>query len=335
MCGKSKTTTNTVSNQKTHQETGPEQWVRDEGKSLYNDYKSLVDGQIANNPTYEGERVAQMGEDWTAAKDLLHNLQTPTGDFDKARGALDGVLASSQPKTVEELMNPYIGTVLDANLRKMREAHLANQTQLGGQASMSGAFGDARHGVEEGVMNRGYVDSVGDITNKTYSEGWNTAQTQQNTMLDRLQSLAPMYQGLDASQFNRDTKLADYLGKAAATDRSIDQEQINVDYSDWVEARDRPIALSQSLIDVLNKTPHKSISDGTTSGTSTSTQTSPNTGGWQLAGQIAGGIVGGPIGASIGGSLAGGMAGGGAAAPPPMTSPLYAQRVMPTYTPYG
>lgn len=335
MCGSNKTTTTTNSKQNTHQRSGPEQWVRDEGKTLFAEYQNLVDGQIANNPTYDGERVAQYGQDWTAAKDLLHGLQTPTGDFDKARGALDGVLGASQPKTVEELMNPYIGTVLDANLRKMREAHLGNQAQLGGQAAMSGAFGDARHGVEEGVMNRGYVDSVGDITNKTYSEGWDTAQKQQNTMLDRLQSLAPMYQGLDASQFNRDTKLADYLGKAAMTDRSVEQEQMNVDYSDWVEARDRPIALSASLLDMLNKTPRLDEMDGETTGTSTSVQKSPNTGGWSLLGQVAGAALGGPMGASIGGSLFGGGGGGAAPAPPPMTSPLYAQRVMPTYTPYG
>jgi hypothetical protein len=327
MCGKSKTTTTTNSSQT----SGPEQWVRDEGKDLFNNYKDLAQSQINNNPVYEGERVAQMGEDWTAAKDLYHNLQTPTGDFDKARGALDGVLAASQPKTVEELMNPYIGTVLDANLRKMREAHEVNQTRLGGQAGIAGAFGDARHGIEGALLNRDHMTAAGDLTNKTYSEGWGVAQNQQNVMLDRLMSLAPAYQGLDASQFNRDTKLAQYLGSAAATDRSIEQEQMNVDYSDWVEARDRPLALSKDLIDTLNKTPHQT----TTVGNSTSTQTTPNTGGWQLAGQLAGAVVGGPIGAQIGGSLAGGIAGGGAPAPPPMTSPLYAQRVMPSYTPYG
>src|SRR5215203_1424353 len=323
MCGSSKTKTTTTGSTTQHSTSGPDQWVRDEGHELYDDINGTVNNSLDMAP-YKGDRLADYGAEWGQAKDLVQGLTTPTGDFDKARGALDGVLANSQPKTVEELMNPYVGTVLDANLRRMAEAHQLDQNRLGSQATVAGAFGDSRHGVEEGAMNRDFVRETGDITNKTYSDAWGTAQNQQNVMMERLKSLAPMFQGLDSAEFNRTTSLGRYLTDIAERDKAQDQAGLNIKYGDYLEKRDRPMQLQASLMDLLNKTPNLHVGDMQGTSNSTQVQQQPNTGGWGLLGQVAGTALAGPLGGSIGGSLFGG---GGAAAPAysPMQHPMAAQ----------
>jgi hypothetical protein len=342
MCKDNTTTTTTNSTNKQHSTSGPDEWVRNEGHQLYDQIKNSVNESINMGP-YEGQRLANYGPEWGQTKDLIQGLTTPTGDFDKARGALDGVLANSQPKTVEELMNPYIGTVLDANLRRMAEAHLQNQNGLAAQATGSGAFGDARHGVEEGVMNGQYVRDTGDMTNKVYSDAWGTAQNQQNVMMERLKSLAPMYQGVDAAEFNRTTSLGRYLTDIAERDKAHSQAGLNIEYGDWLEQRDRPLMLQNTLMDILNKTPNLKVSDMEGSSNSVSEATTPSAGPWGMIGQVAGSVLGGPLGGAIGGSLGGAIGGGGGAAPAyspmqhPMAAagPIYAQPAGPVWGGYN
>src|SRR5215207_7285422 len=125
MCGSNKTTTTTSANTSQTQKTGPSQAVQDEGWKLYNQASALAAKPL---PTYKGERVADYGQEFEDVRAMLQGLRAPSADMGKARTNLDNVMAATDTtSTIAERMNPYVGTVLDANLRRMAEAHQQNQ----------------------------------------------------------------------------------------------------------------------------------------------------------------------------------------------------------------
>src|SRR5690606_20192124 len=92
----------------------------------------------------------------------------------------DGVLGS-----IGSYMNPYIDRTLNPVLRELREQDQIQKNRLGDMAAMSGAFGDARHGIMEGEQSSRTNEAVSDATGRAYSDAYNTAMSQRASDIGR------------------------------------------------------------------------------------------------------------------------------------------------------
>jgi hypothetical protein len=309
--------------------SGPEAWMRSEGQRLY---------ETAGTPqpyqSYGGERVAELGPDSLAAIERIRAINPNSPDLGTARGVLDSIRtadANDPNKTIQDRMNPYIGSVLDATLRRMGEQY--DKVKLGNEASatMSGAFGDARHGIVDSEANRNHERDAGDATNRAYSEGWDKAQNQENTVMSRLMAIPGLYQSLSAADLGQKTGLANILDQFGQREQTIQQAKDNVGYSDFNDARNWNTNQIANYLKLLGAVPHSTdtTSSGSSSGntvgntvgntygtsTGTTTKETPDNSGLQLLGKLGGtvlgGVMGGPIGASLGSGIGSWMTGGG------------------------
>lgn len=267
------------------QQSGPAQWMQDEGFQLYNQAK----GAIPTSYTpYTGERVADYGTDYGLAKTQAENYaNNPTYDLNNTRSILDQLRGTVDPNaSVASYMNPYTGAVLDPSIRKINEASDAARNRLNAQATLSGAFGDSSHGVQLGLNQRNTEQTIGDVTNKTYSDAFLNAQNQQKSALDRLMGVAQGYSGLDSATQQRQKFINDLLGGYADKDRAIGQAKDDVGYQNYAAQTAYAPQVYSLLEQLLSGTPHATVGFGN------STQSKPDTGLSDLAGKAVGGLAG-------------------------------------------
>lgn len=297
MCGKTTTTTGQSTSGTSQAQswntaaaaTGPEQGVIDEGVRNYTRAMGTITGQIKNPQAYGGERVAGLGADFNMGAELTRGM-ADSPDLRTARTMLDRVRS---PAAIQEEMNPFTSAVLDPTLRKIREQMSRDLMGIDAQASMAGAFGDTGHGMERALTRERGMQAVGDAAGALNYQGFNDT-------VARLMGLSQGYAGLGGQDFAQTTQLGQLLAGFDERRRGVEQDRLNVGYSDFVEARDRPIQLEMALMDLLNAMPQNKVvmssDQGSQSGTSSSSGTGsssvPNTGGWSMAGQLAGTLLG-------------------------------------------
>ena len=77
--------------------------------------------------------------------------------------------------SIEGDMNPYLKQILDPQIRELSDSLQRGRRDLGASAQMSGAFGDARHGVLEGDMYDATQQNIADVTGRTYKDAFDAA----------------------------------------------------------------------------------------------------------------------------------------------------------------
>lgn len=157
---------------------------------------------------------------------------------------------------VDAYKSPYTGDVLGSALKKLNEQGQQRRNQLGTEAFGAGAYGDARHGVESASLTKDLASAAGDLTASVNSDAWDKAMGWLNTDLDRQVSTARDNANLEQNWFNNQmagmnfesllgqTNLSnaqsftDALMGLDQYDRGVLQDQLNTNYSDWLEGRD-------------------------------------------------------------------------------------------------
>lgn len=180
--------------------TGPTQtalgdiqsWLKSPQNYVYGSKK----GEKLFTPLTTSQNEAIGNANWMADQNLRKLL-----GFDKAEGMWDAV-GSAAPSTltgsyknaagsglgterlvdekgflgkISDYINPYIQQVLDPQIRNMNEQLQIGRRDLGANELMSGAFGDARHGVEESQLYDDTQKNIGDATGAAYANAFNTA----------------------------------------------------------------------------------------------------------------------------------------------------------------
>lgn len=192
-------------------------------------------------------------------------------------------------------MNPYGAAVLDPTLQKIYDAADQARKQLNAGATSAGAFGDARHGVEQSNLDLNTMRSVGETSGNLLKQMYDTMMGQRQTDLSRLFNTDQANAGYNETALNRqltgsgavlDRTAADQnqkLQRVAALlgsggqQQAQNQETKNVDYGGDSE-------MLKQLTSIISGVPYERSSVGT----STATQTSPDNSLWQLAGTLAG-----------------------------------------------
>lgn len=92
-----------------------------------------------------------------------------------ATGLATGGPTSVADANLDNYMNPYTSSVIDATLGNLADAKEMALNDVGAAASAAGAFGGARHGIAEGQVYQNFADTAADTAAKLNMAGFDKA----------------------------------------------------------------------------------------------------------------------------------------------------------------
>src|SRR5437879_1630077 len=128
-----------------------------------NQATSMIQGAASTPNPYTGQ-----------AADAYGNLTTAPAQHVSAPSILGGGTDVNNT-SISDYMNPYIQAALNPTLQAISRQGDAARKTIGASSTMSGAFGDARQGIEEGEQMRGEQQNVGNTVGAAYNTAFNTA----------------------------------------------------------------------------------------------------------------------------------------------------------------
>lgn len=275
--------------------------------------------KLENTPfsPYGGNQVAQFGP---LQQQSIDSAGGPTVS-NSIHDYMNTSAGSVDPHTISSAMNPYLNQyvnyALAPQIQGQQQQFDTQNRNLDAAATSSGAFGDARAGVEAAnLTNQQNLARQGLIGN-AYNAAFNTAigagaqdvatNLQGQTTNANLRETAAnrQLQGAEALQGNQGFQNTVGQQQTAQT-----QAQLNAQYNQWLMAQQRPFQNIQAV--------DSAVTAGAAGMPATQTTSSPDNSGYGMIGSavgtIGGALIGGPAGAAIGGSLgkmAGSWFGGG------------------------
>lgn len=233
------------------------EWVENASQ---NNYKLAE--TIASRPyqPYAFQRIAGFTGDQNSARDLLRSVvpdavndaRTPL----KLPRMIDNIPGET-PGGITDYMNPYIDQVLGRTQNRIREAtDMAKKWEASTTAHGSGAFGDARHGIADGQIERAGIERMGDAAADAYSAAYDNAQGLRSQDINRM---------FQTAQFDRDgmnTIMAaiDALYRSGSNEQQLQQGNLDQMYQDFVAQRDYPIQQYNLMTSALTQSPYGSTS---------------------------------------------------------------------------
>lgn len=247
-------------------------WVSDAGETTYNTAKSIAERDY---PTYTGPRVAGFSPDQTAAMDLMRGsvgAWQPTADA-AATSLRNQMTNGGLPANVSSYMSPYIGEVVNRSVDEVMRTGDITRRNLGAKAHAAGAFGDARHGVAEGELDRNVMKAAGDVAAQGYQSAYDRALTGY---------LSDM--GLQTQTANAATQLAQMAQQMGLTDvggmlqiggqqQAQTQQNYDTAYQDFLNQFYYPVEGLNIVSSALSGTPYNRTQTTTAPGASTFGQT--------------------------------------------------------------
>lgn len=283
----------------------------------------LSGAQSAGYTPYSGPTAAGLSADEQSAGNIIRNTASGANPYTGALESAFGGAASAPAYQVgtgtvvddvgghstQDYMNPYIQGVLDPALREIEKQKQQNINQLGLQRALGGAFGDARTGFEASDLRTQAANSAADTTMRGYADAFNTAMALKSSDLARIlqgditnanlgetamsrrivggQAL----QGLDKYNTGRSLDLASALGQYGATERGIQQHEIDAAMAEYAKKYQYPLDVSKALSSAITGVaPSLTSTTGASTETATTKEPSQNSG-WQLIGALAGALI--------------------------------------------
>lgn len=166
--GDNTTTQNTSGNQTQTTTWNIPQNVRDAWTNALN-----MAGNAAGTPfqPYQGIPVAPFAPDTLQGFDMLRNIaDNPSPLEDQLLNSASSLLQTTQGgglptnQDIQGLMNPYTQNVTDIGLENLQEQYDVMRQQLYGNKALAGSFGGARHGVQEGELQRGFLRNAMELS---------------------------------------------------------------------------------------------------------------------------------------------------------------------------
>ncbi|HWW46327.1 MAG TPA: tail fiber domain-containing protein [Xanthobacteraceae bacterium] len=202
--------------------------------------------------------------------------------------------------SISDYMSPYIQGVLDPQLQDISRQGVNQRQALNAQATMDGAFGDARSGIQLGAQQRdedilrsntigkAYADAFSaasglraqDVANLTDAQKTNANLSE--TALQRAITGGKAFQDLDSANVNRDLSTADALAKAGATEQATNQADLTAKYNEFLRQQGWDADTIKLLSSVLATTPYSKTEEKTVE--------EANNSGFGILGSIAGAI---------------------------------------------
>jgi hypothetical protein len=251
-----------------------QKWLKSDKNYVYGTKK----GQSLFTPMNSMQNKAISNADWMADQDIgeMFGLDQAKGYWDEYAnaGKVNGGIGN-----VQDYMSPYTQGVLDPAIREIQEESERQRRGIGASAAMSGAFGDARHGVMEGQNMEKTNQAVSDTTGRIMADAFNNGQAQRNLAVERLGTAAAGVQGVGDDLFGKVNEVNDRLTTAGNTAYNF-QEKKRQTMQQFQEAlKNKRYDDALKLLSAVNGAPKEST-----------TETESDTGIWGLLGALAGGL---------------------------------------------
>lgn len=305
MCKKSKETTSSKVEIPEYVETG--------GKKLIADATKIADKPFA---AYTGDRVADFTPDQLTAFQKIRDLvgSAPNVLNESLQGARGYANAPAQRIGTERIVdeggqlgaisdyfNPHVDAALSPAIRKIMEAADAQRKQIGASATSSGAFGDARHGVVEGVLNRDTSQVIGDTASRFYNDAWNTAMSERESDLNRFKDTDVTNANFNESGLNRLLTGSGAISNRVSGDQEMKLQQIqsllsggnqqqgnaqaglDAGFQEFLRGQGWDFTVLEALSSALNAAPYQK--------TQTQTSSRPDNSGLGVLGSVAGAVL--------------------------------------------
>ena len=91
---------------------------------------------------------------------------------------------------ISSYMNPYLSNSLDPTIREIQEESERQRRSIGASATMSGAFGDGRHGIMEGENFEKTNQAVSDATYRANKDAYDNAMALRSSDRGRMDTMA-------------------------------------------------------------------------------------------------------------------------------------------------
>lgn len=247
---------------------------------------SMIQGAAATPNPYTGQ-----------AADAYSNLTTAPAQSISAPSILGGGTDVNN-STISDYMNPYIQAALNPTLQAISRQGDAARKTIGASSTMSGAFGDARQGVETANQMRDEQQNVGNTVGSAYNAAFNTAaglrgtdinnsMAVQNanagyneTALARAATGATDLTNLDKYNTGRTVDLANALNSQGAQAQNTQQAADTANLTAYLRQQGYPAQMIQLMTQTLAGTPHDTSQQATTM--------KPDNSGYGILGSLAG-----------------------------------------------
>lgn len=163
-------------------------------------------------------------------------------------------------------MDPFVDTVLNRTQDRVRTAmDSAKQWQSNVASHQAGAFGDARHGVADSLIEAEGIKTMKDAAAEGYSQAFNTAMGLRDADINRLLSTAEF----DRAGLDNILTYIDSLYRSGGNQQALDQQNMQLMYKDFQDQFNYPIDMLNLLFTAAGQTPHST--------TTTTEQPGPST----------------------------------------------------------
>ena len=189
---------------------------------------------VANLPynDYGYNRVAPFSEDTLAGMDMARNAANYANPlFDQAQGELSKTMSGAY---LSPDSNPYLRGTYDAAAGRMADAYkTGTAAQTNAAAGFGGAFGGSAQQELQGVQNRAFGDSLGQLGLGLYGQNF---QAERGRQLGAMQA-APAFAGArQAFDFGN----ANALNSIGQQQQALGQNYLNADFAQFQEANNYP-----------------------------------------------------------------------------------------------
>ena len=245
------------------------QYMKDVQESLVT--RANAASQAGFTP-YEGERIAPLTQLQNAA---ITQAQSTLGQYGASgvvpaaqqRVATAANIAATQfsPELAQQYMNPFTQQVTNAAIRNLQEQSALASRQQRAQAVQSGAFGGARQGVQEAVLQAETAKRAGDLTAQLQSQAFSEAA--QRFAADRASAAQGQITAAQAIPALQAQAGQIALQEAAAgtqfggLQQAVQQQQLLEDYRDFVEQQGFERGQLQFLTGLLAGQPIRSYGE--------------------------------------------------------------------------
>lgn len=263
-------------------------WISGPHRQLVSKAEAFAYGDRGAYVPYTSDRISGFNPYETSAFEArgdLFNRGDPMGEFAQGElGYASGVVPTIMSEanrtfsgdTVGQYMSPYISGVIDPQLR---EANLSFEKQLRQNEAQSAArgasVGSYRQGLDRALTNQMRAQTLADITGRgmqsAYESGLGAFQRDRDARMggavntiEAGTSLAGAADRVGSGNLNRMESLASGLERAGATQRELDQRNLDLAYSDFTQERDWPMRNMSFLAGILGGVPSNQYAQTTT-----------------------------------------------------------------------
>ena len=189
---------------------------------------------VANMPynDYGYNRIAPFTEDTLAGMDMARNAANYNQPlWDQAQGELSKTMSGAY---LSPDSNPYLKGTYDAAAGRMADAYkTGTAAQTNAAAGFGGAFGGSAQQELQGVQNRAFGDSLGQLGLGLYGQNFQAERGRQLGAMQAAPGFAGARQAFDFGNANA-------LNSIGQQQQALGQNYLNADYAQFQEANNYP-----------------------------------------------------------------------------------------------